>query len=87
MSSLRPLAPFYGLTGDPRALRRLALCWGVQPLFMADAGTSTEQVMLTAIRTAKTAGVVRAGDVVVILAGSPQAGPGHTDSVRVAVVD
>jgi pyruvate kinase len=86
MSSFRPLAPFYGLTGDRRALRQLAICWGVQPLFMADTGSSTEQVMLQAIDTAKAAGVVRPGDVVVILAGSPQAGPGHTDSVRVAVV-
>src|SRR6185436_20615003 len=32
MSSFRRLTPLYGLTGDPRALRRLSLCWGVQPL-------------------------------------------------------
>jgi pyruvate kinase len=87
MASFRPLAPLYGLTSDRRALRQLALCWGVQPLFMADTGSSTEHVMLSAVQTAKAAGAIRAGDVVVILAGSPQAGPGHTDSVRVAVVD
>jgi pyruvate kinase len=87
MASFRPLAPLYGLTGDPRALRQLALCWGVQPLFMPHTGSSTEQVMLSAIAIAKAAGAVGRGDVVVILAGSPQAGPGHTDSVRVAVVD
>jgi pyruvate kinase len=87
MSSFRPLQPFYGLTGDVRALHQLALCWGVHPLLMARTGTSTEQVMLDAISSAKTAGAVKRGDVVVVLAGSPQAGPGHTDSVRVAVVD
>jgi pyruvate kinase len=87
MASFRPLAPLYGLTSDRRAVRQLALCWGVQPLFMADSGASTEHVMLSAVETAKAAGAVRAGDVVVILAGSPQAGPGHTDSVRVAVVE
>jgi pyruvate kinase len=86
MSSFRPLAPFYGLTGDARALRQLALCWGVQPLLMTATGTTTEEVMLQAIRTASEAGIVRPGDVVVVLAGSPQAGPGHTDSVRVATV-
>ena len=87
MASFRPLQPFYGLTGDVRALHQLALCWGVQPLLMARTGTSTEQVMNDAIASAKTAGAVKRGDVVVVLAGSPQAGPGHTDSVRVAVVD
>jgi pyruvate kinase len=87
MSSLRPLQPFYGLTADVRALHQLALCWGVQPLLMPRTGTSTEQVMVDAIASARGAGVVARGDVVVVLAGSPQAGPGHTDSVRVAVVD
>jgi pyruvate kinase len=87
MSSFRPLQPFYGLTGDVRALHQLALCWGVQPLLMSRTGTSTEQVMLDAITSAKTAGAVKRGDVVIVLAGSPQAGPGHTDSVRVAVVE
>src|SRR5690606_23730447 len=48
MSSFRPLAPFYGLTTDQRALRQLALCWGVQPLHMPEVGSSTEQVVLTA---------------------------------------
>jgi pyruvate kinase len=87
MSSFRPLQPFYGLTGDERALHQLALCWGVQPLLMSRTGTSTEQVMLDAVASAHAAGAVRRGDVVVILAGSPQAGPGHTDSVKVTVVD
>jgi pyruvate kinase len=86
MASFRPLTPLYGLTADRRALRQLSLCWGVQPLLMSGAGTSTEAVMLHAIAAAKEAGVVAAGQVVVVLAGSPQAGPGHTDSVRVATV-
>ena len=38
MSSFRPLQPFYGLTGDVRALHQLALCWGVQPLLMSRTG-------------------------------------------------
>lgn len=87
MSSFRPLQPFYGLTGDERALHQMALCWGVHPLLMSRTGTSTEQVMDDAVASARAAGAVRRGDVVVILAGSPQAGPGHTDSVRVTVVE
>ena len=53
---------------------------------MTDAGASTEQVLLSAIDAARSAGAIRSGDVVMILAGSHQAGPGHTDSIRVAVV-
>jgi pyruvate kinase len=87
MSSFRPLAPLYGMSADARALRQLALCWGVQPLFLPESNESTEAVMQAALTTAKAAGIVQGGDVVVVLAGSPHAGPGHTDSVRVATVD
>jgi len=86
MSSFRPLTPLYGLTGDARAARQLSLCWGVQPLVVPEAAGSTEDVMQRAIAAAEREGIVRKGDVVVVLAGSPHAGPGHTDSVRVATV-
>ena len=86
MASLRPLAPLYGLTADPRALRQLSLCWGVQAILLPQPASSTEDVMRVAIEEAKTRGLVTQGDIVVVLAGSPDAGPGHTDSVRVAVV-
>ena len=87
MSSFRPLAPIYGLSGDVRALRQLALCWGVHPMDFPQSSHSTEGVMQAAIAAAQRAGIAGKGDVVVVLAGSPQAGPGHTDSVRVAVVE
>jgi pyruvate kinase len=86
MASLRPLTPLYGLTADPRALRQLSLCWGVQSLFLPQTTTSTEDVMGSAIALAKSRALVTRGDIVVVLAGSPGAGPGHTDSVRVAVI-
>ncbi|MEO7190325.1 MAG: pyruvate kinase [Vicinamibacterales bacterium] len=86
MASLRPLAPLYGLTADRRAVRQMALCWGLQPLLVTHTPQSTEDVMQTAIRTAQETGIVHSGDTVVVLGGSPQAGPGHTDSVRVTVI-
>jgi len=86
MASLRPLAPLYGLTADPRALRQLSLCWGVQSLFLPQATTSTEDVMASAIALARSHGLAQPGQVVVVLAGSPDAGPGHTDSIRVTVI-
>jgi pyruvate kinase len=87
MSSFRPLTPLYGMSADPRALRQLALCWGVQPLFLAEAATSTQGVMRAALEAARAAGIVQTGDQVVVLAGSPQAGPGHTNALEVARVD
>lgn len=87
MSSFRPLVPLYGMSPDKRALRQLSLCWGVQPLLLPQAENSTEEVMAVAISAAKEADVVKVGDVVVVLAGSPNAGPGNTTGVRVATVD
>src|SRR6185436_15339266 len=86
MASFRPLTPLYGFTSDTHASRRLSLCWGVQPFLRPRAGTSTEEVMQHAIRTARDAGLVKSGEIVVVLAGSPHAGPGHTDTVRVATI-
>ncbi len=86
MSSFRPLTPLYALTADPRAVRRLSLCWGVHPLLLTQTSASTEEVVQCAVRAAVSAGVAVAGDIVVVLAGSPEAGPGHTDSLRVATV-
>ncbi len=86
MASLRPLMPLYGLTPDRRALRQLCLCWGVHARFLPEATTSTEDVMRHAIDLARASGLVKAGDVVVVLAGSPDAGPGHTDSMRVVLI-
>jgi pyruvate kinase len=86
MSSFRPLTPLYGLSADRRALRQLALCWGVQPLFLPEEATSTQGVMRAAIDAARAAGIVTSGDQVVVLAGSPQAGPGHTNALEVTRV-
>jgi pyruvate kinase len=83
MSSFRPLIPLYGMSADPRALRQLALCWGVQPLYLPQTAQSTEGVMTAAAEAADAAGVVRPGDLVVVLAGAPQAGPGHTNAMRI----
>jgi pyruvate kinase len=86
MASFRPLTALYGLTADRRAARQLALCWGVRPLLQPQAAASTEDVMRGAVDAARAAGAVTAGDIVVVLAGSPDAGAGHTDTIRVVTV-
>jgi pyruvate kinase len=86
MASFRPLTALYGLTADRRAARQLSLCWGVRPMLQPQGATSTEEVMRGAVEVAREAGVATAGDLVVVLAGSPDAGPGHTDTIRVVTV-
>ena len=86
MASFRPLTTLYGLTADPRALRQLSLCWGVQPLLQPQPAASTEEVMSQAIAVARARGAVQSGDIVIVLGGSPAAGPGHTDTIRVMTV-
>lgn len=87
MASFRPLTTLYGLTADVRALRQLSLCWGVQPLLQTQPAGSTEEVMHGAVHVAKARGAVKAGDIVIVLGGSPDAGPGHTDTIRVVKVN
>jgi len=86
MASLRPLAPLYGLTADPRALRQMSVCWGVHGLLLPQSSVSTEDVMRDAIAFGKARALALPEDIVIVLAGSPDAGPGHTDTVRVAVI-
>jgi pyruvate kinase len=86
MASFRPLTALYGLTADRRAARQLCLCWSVRPLLEPQAAASTEDVVRRAVEVARAAGAVAAGDLVVVLAGSPDAGPGHTDTIRVVTV-
>jgi pyruvate kinase len=86
MASCRPLTPLYGLTADRRALRQLSLCWGVQPLFQAEVAPSTEAVMRAAVDLAARTGVLKPGEIAIVLAGSPAEGPGHTDTLRVVTV-
>ena len=86
MASFRPLTPLYGLTADLRAARQLALCWGVQPVLQPSQAESTEEVMRDAVEAARHLGLLRPGQAAVVLAGSPAAGPGHTDTLRVATV-
>jgi pyruvate kinase len=86
MASFRPLTALYGLTADARVLRQLSLCWGVHPLHQPHPAASTEEVMYSAVLIARTRGVVKAGDVAIVLGGSPGAGAGHTDTLRVVTV-
>jgi pyruvate kinase len=81
----RPQTPIVGVTSSAAMQRRLTLCWGVQPIVIRSA-RSTDAMMRAAVRAAQDNGFVRAGDLIVLIAGVPVGVPGHTNLIKVEVV-
>ena len=68
IARLRPRRPIVGLTHNQNTLQKMALEWGVTPLWIAEAA-DVEELWRTSIDTARAAGLVETGDAVVITAG------------------
>jgi pyruvate kinase len=74
--------PLYAFTPEPEVRRQLALSWGVES-FVSPTVQHTDE-MVRAVDDAMLAnGRGRAGDLVVIVAGSPPSTPGSTNMLRV----
>ncbi|NPV72598.1 MAG: pyruvate kinase [Pelotomaculum sp.] len=85
VSKYRPQAPVVAVTPHARVMRKLALVWGVQPL-LAGARRSTDEMMAAAVEVSLSAGLIKAGDLVVITAGVPAGVRGTTNLIRVHTV-
>ena len=85
IARFRPTAPVLGCTPSPRTARQLSVAWGVTPLLVDRQGTSDEIVWF-AVEHAAALGVVRPGDVVVVLVGSPTDDDPVTDMLRLVRV-
>jgi len=81
----RPAMPIVAIAHNARVQRQLMLQWGVCPL-LAKRAEDTDQTIAEAIRTAERFGLVKAGDTVVVTAGSAGSGPGTTNIMKVQVV-
>ncbi len=79
----RPHAPVLCLTAREQTARRLALSYGVYPVFTQDATSFAEMEELSC-RVAAAHGFARKGDHLVITAGVPFGTPGSTNVLRVA---
>ncbi|MGD9571331.1 MAG: pyruvate kinase [Thermoleophilia bacterium] len=64
----RPRTPILGFTPDERVRRQLSMSWGATPMPLT-AFAGNEEMVREAVATARQAGHVRAGDIVVVLAG------------------
>jgi len=84
VARLRPQRPIIALTHIDWALRQMALEWGVTPLHIPECN-DVEELWNTSVRAAREAGLVEAGDRVVITAGTQVNLPGSTNVIKVDI--
>lgn len=82
ISRYKPDCPIIGCSVNPRVCRQLALTWGVSPILMRKEETP-EDLFEEAVCAAKKAGLIQAGDTVVLTAGVPLGVSGKTNMIRV----
>ena len=86
MARFRPSARLVGLSPDPATVRALALSWGIRSLHI-DTYSTTDELVWFAVETAVHNGLVRSGEVVLVLAGAPDRPSGAaTDVLRIVRV-
>jgi pyruvate kinase len=85
ISRFRPTAPIIAMTPNPATARQLAMAWGVLPFVTAEQH-STDDIIWFAVKTAAEAGIVHAGDIVAVLAGSPHEPEPVTEDLRLVRV-
>ena len=83
MSKFRPKVPIIALTPSVWVARRMNLLWGVQPFVMREAGEYHEQIVDRVDDFLLSKDIVRGGDRLVILMGSPIYQRAKTNLLRV----
>ncbi|MGI4819248.1 pyruvate kinase [Brevundimonas sp.] len=83
MSRERPLQPVLALTPNPDTARRLSLVWGLEPR-LGRQPESLEGLTEDAVTAAVDYGLAKAGDRILILAGTPFGAPGAANLLRLA---
>ena len=86
ISRFRPTCPILALTPVPRTARQLAMAWGIRSQVMDTHGT-TDDVVWHAVEAAVREGLVRKGDLVGVLVGSPTEAEPVTDVLRLVRVN
>jgi pyruvate kinase len=84
VARLRPRRPVIGLSHHQYALQQMALEWGVTPLGVPEAA-DVDELWSASVDRARTAGLIHAGDRVVITAGTAVNIPGSTNVIKVDV--
>jgi pyruvate kinase len=82
VARLRPQRPIVALTHVTVSLQHMAIEWGVTPLEIPES-SDVEDLWRSSIETAREAGIVAAGDRVVLTAGTAVNIPGSTNVIKV----
>jgi len=82
ISRFRPLVPVIGATTSQKTYFQLALSWGVIPV-LAEQKDKTDALFAHAAECALKTGVVKDGDIVVIVAGVPVGVSGNTNVLKI----
>jgi len=85
ISRFRPTCPILALTPHWRTARQLAMAWGIRPV-VGDTYGTPDEVVWHAVEAATRLGVVRPGDLVGVLVGSPTDIEPTTDILRLVRV-
>jgi len=85
VSARRPSAPVLAFTPSEETCRRLALAWGVRPM-LSERAAGPEALVAMTERAVRACGLVRPGDLVILLVGSTTV-PGATNMMKVHRVD
>ncbi len=85
LSKYRPEMPIIACVMDAQVRRQLQLCWGVSTLEMQYA-QSTDEMISKSVETAEKAGLIHAGETVVVTAGVPVGLSGTTNMIKVHLV-
>ncbi|HKM35460.1 MAG TPA: pyruvate kinase [Lachnospiraceae bacterium] len=86
ISRYKPTCLVIGCTVDEKVYRQLNLLWGVKPVMIKKQQT-TDSLFEEAVFACKRAGLVKAGDTVIITAGVPLGVAGKTDMIHVVEVE
>jgi len=81
ISRFRPECPIVAVTPTEKVQRQLAVSWGVVPCYGKNVA-STDELFDIGVEKAKEAGLVEAGNLVVITAGVPAGESGSTNLIK-----
>jgi pyruvate kinase len=85
VSRFRPTMPLLAVTPSLRTARQLRMAWGITPVIDQQRATKDETVWF-AVEAAARLGVVKPGDVVAVVVGSPDDPEPLTDTLRLVQV-
>jgi pyruvate kinase len=84
VARLRPHKPIIALTHHAKSVSQLAIEWGVTPILIREC-VDVEDLWAESLNAARESGIIEAGDVVVITAGTAVNIPGSTNVIKVDI--